>query len=94
MLDLRSLLPFDEDLILESVRRTSRALVVHEATLTGGVGAEFAARISEKAFEYLDAPVKRVAGLDCPVAYAPTVEDVILPQTDGIAEAARELLEY
>lgn len=94
VLDLRSLLPFDEALILESVRKTSRALIVHEATLTGGVGAEFAARITEKAFEYLDAPVLRVASLDTPVPYSPPLEDFFMPSVDVITNAARKLAAY
>jgi 2-oxoisovalerate dehydrogenase E1 component beta subunit len=94
VIDLRSLLPFDEALILESVKKTSRALIVHEATLTGGVGAEFAARISEKSFEYLDAPVLRVASLDTPVPYSPPLEDFFMPNTNVIMNAARKLAAY
>ena len=94
VLDLRSLLPFDEELILESVRKTSKALIVHEATLTGGVGGEFAARIAEKAFEYLDAPVTRVASLDTPVPYSPPLEDFFLPDARIIANAIRKLAAY
>ena len=94
VIDLRSILPFDEALILESVKKTGRALIVHEATLTGGVGGEFAARISEKAFEYLDAPIMRVAALDAPVPYSPPLEDFFLPSTAIIANAARKLAAY
>ncbi len=94
VIDLRSILPFDEELILESVRKTSKAMIVHEATLTGGVGAEFAARITEKAFEYLDAPILRVATLDVPIPYSPPLEDFILPNPDIIANAARKLAAY
>jgi 2-oxoisovalerate dehydrogenase E1 component beta subunit len=94
VLDLRSILPFDEELILESVRKTSKAMVVHEATLTGGVGGEFVARITEKAFEYLDAPVLRVASLDVPVPYSPPLEDFFMPDTDIITNAARKLAAY
>jgi 2-oxoisovalerate dehydrogenase E1 component beta subunit len=94
VIDLRSLLPFDEELVLESVRKTSRALIVHEDTLTGGVGAEFAARIGEKAFEYLDAPVLRVASLDTPIPYSPPLEDFFMPDTGIIATAARKLAAY
>ena len=94
VIDLRSLSPWDHDTVAASVRRTSRVIVAYEDHLSFGYGAEIAAWISDNLFEYLDAPVKRVAGLDCPVAYAPGVEDVILPQTDGIAEAVRELLAY
>ena len=94
VLDMRSLLPFDMDLILESVKKTSKALIVHEATLTGGVGAEFAARITEKAFEYLDGPVLRVASVDAPVPYSPPLEDFFMPNAEIIANAARKLAAY
>lgn len=94
VVDLRSLLPFDEALILESVRKTGKALIVHEASLTGGVGAEFAARISEKAFDYLDGPVLRVASLDTPVPYSPPLEDYYMADTDIITRAARTLAAY
>jgi 2-oxoisovalerate dehydrogenase E1 component len=76
VLDLRSLRPWDRDLVLESVRRTSRALVLHEAAETGGFGGEIAATIADEAFMWLDAPVRRVAGLDTPVPFAPTLESV------------------
>ena len=94
VIDLRTLLPFDEELILASVRKTAKALIVHEATLTGGVGAEFAARISEHAFEYLDAPILRVASIDAPVPYSPPLEDFFLPDTGIIANAIRRLAAY
>lgn len=94
VLDLRSLLPFDEEMILESVKKTSRAAVVHEATLTGGVGAEFVARITERVFEYLDAPVLRVASLDVPIPYSPPLEDFIMPNANIIVNAARKLAAY
>jgi len=94
VVDMRTLLPFDEELLLASIRKTSRALLVHEDTLTGGVGAEFAARIAEKAFEYLDAPVLRVASLDTPVPYSPPLEDFFMPQTATIVNAARKLAAY
>jgi 2-oxoisovalerate dehydrogenase E1 component len=76
VIDLRSLHPWDRELVLESVRRTSRALVLHEAALTGGVGGEIAATIADEAFMHLDAPVKRVGGLDAPIPFAPTLESV------------------
>src|SRR5438552_9299224 len=69
IVDLRSIIPFDEEAILESAAKTSRVIVLHEAPLTGGAGAEFAARIAEKAFDYLDAPVKRIGALDVPTHY-------------------------
>ncbi len=94
VLDLRSLSPYDWDAIAESVKKTNRALVVHEDTLSWGYGAEIAARIGDVLFHDLDAPVRRVAATDTFCAYHPTLEDVILPQTDHILRAARELLSF
>lgn len=94
VLDLRSLLPFDREAILASVRKTGKALVVHEATLTGGVGAEIAAFVSSQAFEYLDGPVRRLASPDTPVPYAPTLEDFIRPNAEQAAAAMRSLAAY
>ena len=94
IVDLRSIIPFDEEAILESVARTNRVIILHEAPLTGGAGAEFAARIAEKAFDYLDAPVKRVASLDVPTPYSPPLEAAYLPNKDKVVAAARELLNY
>jgi len=94
ILDLRSILPFDEEAILASVKKTNRVLILHEACLTGGVGGELAARIADKAFEWLDAPIKRVASIDTPVPYAPALEHFFLPNKEKVLAAARELLEY
>jgi 2-oxoisovalerate dehydrogenase E1 component beta subunit len=94
VIDLRSILPFDEEAILESVAKTNRVIILHEAPLTGGAGAEFAARIAEKAFDYLDAPIKRVAALDVPTPYSPPLEAFYLPNKDKLLKAARELLAY
>jgi pyruvate/2-oxoglutarate/acetoin dehydrogenase E1 component len=94
VIDLRSLAPLDRDAILESVAKTSRVLLLHEATLTGGIGGELAAIISEHAFEYLDAPVMRVASADAPVPYAPPLETAFLPSVTKVVEAARRLVEY
>ncbi|HEY8183119.1 MAG TPA: alpha-ketoacid dehydrogenase subunit beta [Thermoanaerobaculia bacterium] len=94
IVDLRSIIPFDEQAILESVAKTNRVIILHEAPLTGGAGAEFAARIAEKAFEYLDAPIKRVASLDVPTPYSPPLEEFYLPNKDKVIAAARELLCY
>lgn len=91
VLDLRTLAPYDWEAVAESVRRTSRALVAHEDCLSFGFGAEIAARIADELFEYLDAPVRRAGATDTFVAYAPQLEDVILPQTEGLAEAMRLL---
>jgi 2-oxoisovalerate dehydrogenase E1 component len=94
ILDLRSLAPYDWNAIAESVRKTSRALIVHEDTLSFGYGAEIAARIASDLFEYLDAPVRRVAALDTWVGYHPDLEDAILPQTEDIQAAMEQLLAY
>ncbi len=94
VLDLRSLSPYDWDAIAASVRKTSRALVVYEDCISFGYGAEIAARIADELFEDLDAPVRRVAAKDSFVAYAPVLEDVILPQMDTILAAMKALLAY
>ena len=94
IIDLRSIIPFDEEAILESVAKTNRVIILHEAPLTGGAGAELAARIAEKAFDYLDAPIKRVAALDVPTPYSPPLEAYVLPNRDKVLAAARELLAY
>jgi 2-oxoisovalerate dehydrogenase E1 component beta subunit len=94
VLDLRTLLPLDEEAILASVKRTNRVLVVHEDTRTGGIAGEIAMRISEKAFEWLDAPILRVAAVDAPVPYSPPLEDYFLPQVEDVVKAARYLAAY
>ena len=94
IVDVRTLLPLDEATILASVRKTSRVLVLHEATLTGGVGGEIAARIAEKAFDCLDAPVVRVAAPDTPVPFSPPLEEAFLPNAAKVLEKARWLLAY
>jgi 2-oxoisovalerate dehydrogenase E1 component beta subunit len=94
VLDLRSLMPLDDDAIMASVRKTNRALIVHEDTRTGGVAGEITARINELAFEWLDAPVRRVAAHDVPLPYAPTLEDFVLPQTEDIVAACRWMCSY
>jgi 2-oxoisovalerate dehydrogenase E1 component beta subunit len=94
VIDLRSLAPLDREAILESVAKTNRVLLLHEATLTGGIGGELAAIISEHGFEYLDAPVMRVASVDAPVPYAPPLETAFLPSVAKAIEACRRLVEY
>lgn len=94
VLDLRTLLPMDEAAILATAKKTGRVLVLHEATRTGGPGGEVAALVSEQAFEWLDAPVVRVAPPDTPVPYSPTLEGYFLPNVDKVAEAIRALAEY
>ena len=94
VIDLRSLAPLDREAVLTSVSKTSRALLLHEATLTGGIGGELAAVIAEDAFEYLDAPVMRVASLDSPVPYSPPLEAAFLPNVEKVVSAAKRLVEY
>ncbi len=94
VLDLRTLCPMDTEAILASVRKTSKALVAHEATRSCGVGAEVAALITEEAFEDLDAPVRRLTAPDVPIPFSPPLEQRVLPQLDDMKEAMRELLRY
>ena len=95
VVDLRTVSPLDTRAFLESVRKTGRACIVHEDNLTGGVGAEVAAIIAKDAFEYLDAPVQRVAAPDVPsFPYSPTLEDALLPGPPDIVRVARELAAY
>ncbi len=94
ILDLRTLAPLDDLAIVESVRKTNRLLVVHEDTRTGGIAGEIALRVSESAFEWLDAPVLRVTAIDTPVPYSPPLEDYFLPQVDDIVKAAQYLVRY
>jgi 2-oxoisovalerate dehydrogenase E1 component beta subunit len=94
IIDLRTLLPLDEDAIIASVKKTNRVLIVHEDTRTGGIAGEIGMRISEKAFEWLDAPVLRVTAIDTPVPYSPPLEDYYLPQVSDIVTACRYLAKY
>ncbi len=94
VLDLRTLLPMDDEAILTSVRKTTRVLIAHEDTRTGGVAGEITARISEHAFEWLDAPIRRVTAHDTPLPYSPTLEDFVLPHVNDIVDAARRILAY
>jgi 2-oxoisovalerate dehydrogenase E1 component len=94
VVDLRTIVPYDWETIAVYTKRTSRVIIAHEDQLTAGFGAELAARISEELFEYLDAPVKRVAALDCPVAYAPELEEAILPGTPHVLKAIKALAAY
>ena len=94
VLDLRTIAPYDWAAIAEHVRRINRVVVAHEDQLTCGFGAEIAARIAGELFEHLDAPVKRVAALDTPVAYAPELEEAILPQTSDVLAAIQETARY
>src|SRR5215210_4063044 len=94
ILDLRTLVPWDRTAVLESARKTSKVLVLHEDTRTGGFGAEIAATIAEDAFEHLDAPLKRIAAPDSPVPFSPPLEKAFIPQVDDVAAGLRELAEY
>jgi pyruvate/2-oxoglutarate/acetoin dehydrogenase E1 component len=94
VLDLRTLLPLDDEALVATTKKTNRVLVVHEDTRTGGLAGEIAARINEHAFEWLDAPVLRVTAADVPLPYSPPLEDYVLPQTQDIVRAARRLAAY
>jgi 2-oxoisovalerate dehydrogenase E1 component beta subunit len=94
ILDLRTLIPWDREAVLRSVEKTSKALVLHEDTRTGGFGAEIAATIVEEGFETLDAPVKRIAAPDTPVPFSPPLEKTFIPQVEDVAAGLKELAEY
>jgi 2-oxoisovalerate dehydrogenase E1 component len=94
VIDLRTLVPYDWATISAAVKRVSRVVVAHEDQLTCGFGAEIAARIADELFDYLDAPVRRVAALDCPVAYCPDLEEAILPQVDDVLRAIEDVAAY
>jgi 2-oxoisovalerate dehydrogenase E1 component len=91
VIDLRTISPLDMDRVGESVKKTGKALVVHEDALSFGIGAEVAARIASDLFQWLDGPVRRIGAMDTWVAYAPDVEDVILPQTENVLQGIVEL---
>ena len=94
VLDMRTIMPFDMDAIADAVKQTNRLIIAHEDQLTCGFGAELAARTASDLFEYLDAPIRRVAALDCPVAYCPDLEEVILPGSANVLEAIRDTAKY
>jgi 2-oxoisovalerate dehydrogenase E1 component len=94
VLDLRTIMPFDWDAIAAAVKKTNRVIIAHEDQLTCGFGAELAARVADELFEYLDAPVRRVAALDTPVAYYPELEEEILPQSSDVLKAIQALARY
>lgn len=91
VVDLLSLMPLDKELILNSVRKTGKVLIAHEDNVTGGIGAEISAIISEHAFEFLDAPLKRLGAYDIPTPYSPPLEEFFLPNTEKIVKALRDL---
>jgi 2-oxoisovalerate dehydrogenase E1 component beta subunit len=94
IVDLRTIMPWDKQAVLDSVRKTSKVLVLHEDTRTGGFGGEIAATIAEEAFEDLDAPVRRLAAPDTPVPFSPVLEKAFIPQVDDVANALKELISY
>ena len=94
VVDLRTLFPMDEETVLASVAKTNKAILLHEATRTGGIGAEIAAVLSERCFEYLDGPIVRVTAPDTPVPYSPPLEEAFLPNAEKVCKAARALAGY
>jgi 2-oxoisovalerate dehydrogenase E1 component len=94
VIDLRTIIPLDIETVSQSVRKTGKVLIVHEAARTSGFGAEIAAQIAESEFAYLDAPIRRVTGKDCPVSYNKELENATLPQPEEITAALRDLARY
>ncbi len=94
IIDLRTIIPWDREAVLKSVEKTSKAIVLHEDTRTGGFGAEIAATITEEAFESLDGPVKRIAAPDTPVPFSPPLEKAFLPQVEDVVAGLRDLAAY
>lgn len=94
VIDIRTIIPLDEETIFNSIKKTNKAIVIHEDTLTAGFGAEIAARISENCFQYLDGPVRRIAAKDSHIPYSPILENSILPNRKRVYEGIKELLEY
>jgi 2-oxoisovalerate dehydrogenase E1 component len=94
VIDLRSLIPLDEETIIESIKKTNKVLIVHEDKVFGGFGGELSAIVSEKAFEYLDAPIQRVGSTFTPVGFNRILERAILPDANRIYQAAKKLIEY
>ncbi len=94
VVDLRTLLPLDDEAVAESVRKTGKLLIVHEDTRTGGIAGEIAMRVNERAFEWLDGPILRVTAIDSPVPYSGRLEDYFLPSPDDVVAASRYLVEY
>ncbi|MFW6180840.1 MAG: transketolase C-terminal domain-containing protein, partial [Spirochaetota bacterium] len=92
VVDPRTILPLDEEIILRSVEKTGRAIVVHEAPAFGGFGGEIAALLADRGIDYLDGPVKRVGGLFCPIPTSPAMEQFYLPGVDRILEAAADIV--
>lgn len=94
VIDIRTIIPLDEETIFNSIKKTNKAIVIHEDTFTGGFGGEIASRIADNCFQFLDGPVKRIAAKDSHIPYAPSLESVILPNREKIYNGIKELLEY
>ena len=94
VIDLRSLMPWDREKVLESVKKTSKVILLHEDTRTGGFAGELAAVIAEDAFDYLDGPIRRITAPDTPVPYSPPLEEFFLPHVSDVVRVARELNDY
>ena len=94
VIDPRTLMPLDTETLLASVRKTNRLLIAHEAVGRAGFGAEIAALVVREAFDYLDAPIERVAAVPVPVPFAPVMENFVIPDSEQITEAARKLVRY
>lgn len=93
VIDPRSLFPLDKETIINSVKKTNKLAIVHQACLTGGVGAEIAAIVAEKAFDYLDAPIKRIAARDVPVPFSPVLENFVIPTEERIVKEVSEVFQ-
>ena len=91
---MRTIIPIDEDLIFNSVKKTNKCIIVHEDTLTGGFGGEIAARVADTCFQYLDGPVRRIAALDSHIPYSPILESAVLPSIDVIYNGIKSLLNF
>lgn len=94
VIDIRTIIPLDEETIFRSVKKTNKAIVIHEDTFTGGFGAEIAARIADNCFQFLDGPVKRIAAKDSHIPYAPVLENEVLPSRQQIYSGIKELIEF
>jgi 2-oxoisovalerate dehydrogenase E1 component len=94
VIDIRTIIPLDEETIFRSVKKTNKVILIHEDTLTGGFGAEISARIADNCFQYLDGPVKRIAALDAHVPYAPILESEVLPSRQKIFNGIKNLIEF
>jgi pyruvate/2-oxoglutarate/acetoin dehydrogenase E1 component len=94
VIDIRTIIPLDEEAIFNSVKKTNKIIVIHEDTLTGGFGAEIAARVADSCFQFLDGPVKRIAAKDSHIPYAPILEPAILPSRENVYNGIKDLLKY